>query len=256
MSTSSPSTASSAPRSSSELTRLPALTATRPQALLLDVWGVLYDGRGPYDDANAFLAQVDVPTALATNASWLGPRVAEALVEAGLLPAWTTVLTAGDHARAAIPAGARYWFAGDDDNLAVVRDLPAERVHHLDHADLIVLTDPVDLDLRAALTRRLPLLCANPDRGFGGRPRAGAVAAAYEAMGGPVIWAGKPAPAFFRAALARLGVDHGLMVGDSLDTDVQGALAAGLDAVWVCRHGPPEVEAPGCLGWVDGLVWR
>jgi putative hydrolase of the HAD superfamily len=49
----------------------------------------------------------------------------------------------------------------------------------------------------------------------------------------------KPDPAIFRAALARLGADGGagLHVGDSLEADVAGARAAGLDAVLVVRDG-------------------
>jgi HAD superfamily hydrolase (TIGR01458 family) len=46
---------------------------------------------------------------------------------------------------------------------------------------------------------------------------------------------GKPAPAFFRAALARLGADaeHTLMVGDDVVSDVLGAQRAGLTGVLV-----------------------
>jgi putative hydrolase of the HAD superfamily len=49
----------------------------------------------------------------------------------------------------------------------------------------------------------------------------------------------KPDPAIFRAALQRLGVaaDGALHVGDSLEHDVAGARAAGLDAVLVARNG-------------------
>ena len=51
--------------------------------------------------------------------------------------------------------------------------------------------------------------------------------------------AGKPDPAIFRHALDRLGHTNGgaVMVGDSLTRDIHGALAAGLDAVWLTRPG-------------------
>ena len=50
---------------------------------------------------------------------------------------------------------------------------------------------------------------------------------------------GKPDPGAFHATVDRLGVaaEESLMVGDSLVTDVEGALAAGLDAVLLDRHG-------------------
>jgi HAD superfamily hydrolase (TIGR01549 family) len=48
----------------------------------------------------------------------------------------------------------------------------------------------------------------------------------------------KPNPAFFRMALEAGGADphEALMVGDSYRADVQGAWAAGMDAVWLDRH--------------------
>jgi HAD superfamily hydrolase (TIGR01509 family) len=47
----------------------------------------------------------------------------------------------------------------------------------------------------------------------------------------------KPNPAFFAMALERVGAapHEGLMVGDSYRADVQGAWAAGMDAVWLDR---------------------
>jgi putative hydrolase of the HAD superfamily len=54
----------------------------------------------------------------------------------------------------------------------------------------------------------------------------------------------KPDPAVFERALAQLGANsnRGVMIGDSLRKDVDGALAAGLGAVWVNRNGstPPR----------------
>jgi len=49
--------------------------------------------------------------------------------------------------------------------------------------------------------------------------------------------AGKPDPRAFRHTLTLLGVDAGaaLMVGDSIEKDVLGARAAGLDAVLLDR---------------------
>ena len=49
----------------------------------------------------------------------------------------------------------------------------------------------------------------------------------------------KPDPAVYAHALSELGAEPGdaVMVGDSLRNDVDGALAAGLGAVWVNRYG-------------------
>jgi putative hydrolase of the HAD superfamily len=54
----------------------------------------------------------------------------------------------------------------------------------------------------------------------------------------------KPDVAIFRYALDRLGLDgaEGAMIGDNLATDIAGARAAGLRAIWIDLHGagPPE----------------
>lgn len=49
----------------------------------------------------------------------------------------------------------------------------------------------------------------------------------------------KPAPDVFRAALARAGVEPeaAVMVGDSIEDDVKGALACGCGAIWLDRSG-------------------
>jgi putative hydrolase of the HAD superfamily len=55
----------------------------------------------------------------------------------------------------------------------------------------------------------------------------------------------KPDPAIYAEGARRLGVplDATLMVGDRLDTDVAGALKAGIPAVWL-RH-PGAIPIPG-----------
>jgi phospholysine phosphohistidine inorganic pyrophosphate phosphatase len=62
----------------------------------------------------------------------------------------------------------------------------------------------------------------------------GAYAAALEyATGREAIVVGKPARAFFDAAMTDLGVEHAVMVGDDAEADVGGAMAAGLPGVLV-----------------------
>jgi putative hydrolase of the HAD superfamily len=56
----------------------------------------------------------------------------------------------------------------------------------------------------------------------------------------------KPAPAAFTAACARAGADPAatLHVGDDAALDIDGALAAGLQAAWVRRPGGPDTGVP------------
>lgn len=80
------------------------------------------------------------------------------------------------------------------------------------------------------------------DPGSGPTLDAGPFVAALEyAAGVTATLVGKPSPAFFATALARLGVQphQAAMVGDSLVNDVAGAQAAGLTGILVRGGGDP-----------------
>lgn len=61
------------------------------------------------------------------------------------------------------------------------------------------------------------------------------VAALSVALGGrrPDVVVGKPEPALFRVAAQHRGATHPLVVGDRLDTDIEGAVRAGMDSLLV-----------------------
>lgn len=67
----------------------------------------------------------------------------------------------------------------------------------------------------------------------------------------------KPDSAIFLTACRRLDVapEHCLMVGDSLERDVEGALNAGLKVVWLDRSGKgPSVKLPQGAGYISSLA--
>ena len=57
--------------------------------------------------------------------------------------------------------------------------------------------------------------------------------------------AGKPYRPLIDATVARLGAAHPIFVGDRLDTDIAGAVAAGLDSMLVLTgaHGAADLVA-------------
>jgi glycerol-1-phosphatase len=83
------------------------------------------------------------------------------------------------------------------------------------------------------------LVATNADASYpapGGElwPGAGAILAAVEtASGTRATVVGKPHRPLFDAALARVGTRNALMVGDRIETDIAGAVAAGLDSCLV-----------------------
>lgn len=66
----------------------------------------------------------------------------------------------------------------------------------------------------------------------------------------------KPNPAFFRIALDRAGVEpsEAIMVGDSYRADVQGARAAGMDAILLDRDGDADVHDVRVIRSLDELT--
>ena len=107
-------------------------------------------------------------------------------------------------------------------------------------------------DYRAALAdfraRDVPMICANPDlvveRDKKLIPCAGLIAQAYAAIGGSVVYAGKPYRPVYETALAMAGELDGLpapkvrrtaAVGDAIRTDIAGASAYGIPSILVAR---------------------
>jgi putative hydrolase of the HAD superfamily len=70
------------------------------------------------------------------------------------------------------------------------------------------------------------------------------------------LGAAKPDPAIFRAALERLGAHaaEAIHVGDSVEHDVAGARAAGLEAVLVARNGAQAPAGVRVVASLDGLL--
>jgi HAD superfamily hydrolase (TIGR01459 family) len=114
--------------------------------------------------------------------------------------------------------------------------------------------------LRHARARDLDLVCANPDIRvqFGERLLwcAGAIARDYEALGGRVIMAGKPHPPIYELAFRevenlggrRIDKSRLLAIGDGVQTDLMGANAQGIDALFVASgmHGE-SLKTDGAL---------
>jgi HAD superfamily hydrolase (TIGR01450 family) len=72
------------------------------------------------------------------------------------------------------------------------------------------------------------------------------VAALVTALGrGPDLVVGKPEPGLFVAAARQVGACRALVVGDRLDTDIEGAVRAGMDSLLVLTgvSGPAELLA-------------
>ncbi len=266
-----------------------------------DVWGVIHDGHKAYPAAGDALARFrdgGGTVVLVSNAPFPGDRVAKVIDDKGVRrDAWDAIVSSGDIAlrHVAERGYAHFHCIGPEPRDRVLFErLPGRRTDLAD-ADAIVCSGLVrdrtetaeDYRgvLEAALERSLPFVCANPDLavhvGPDLLPCAGAIAALYEEMGGPVFWAGKPHASAYEAATLKARNLRGapvlsgrvVAIGDAVRTDLAAAQGAGIDALFIAaglhRHDvmdgdkivaarlaqlfgpgtPPAVAAMAYLAW-------
>lgn len=231
-------------------------------AVFCDVWGVLHNGVAPYVAAGDALARFRAAggtVVLVSNAPSQSSLVTRLLDSIGVRrDAWDAIVTSGDLTRSHIEEAGyrRIHHIGPPRDLRMLTGLDIAHVE-LEQASAVVCTGVIDDQdetgeshrplLSRALELSLPLVCGNPDLvvDVGGVlwPCAGAVAAAYESMGGNVHWAGKPhRPAYAAAhqlasqasgrSIARDGI---IAIGDAVRTDLAGAAGYGVDCLLIAQ---------------------
>jgi HAD superfamily hydrolase (TIGR01459 family) len=254
-----------APADHSSAARIPIITSIRPlaetaTAWLTDIWGVMHNGVRPFplacEACERFRQQGGI-VMLLSNSPRPRDGVAQQLDRIGVPRAsWDVIVSSGDVARTMIEryAGRPILHLGPERDLGIFEGLSVKRVGS-DRAEAVVCTGLVDDEhetpadyaqtLAACAMRNLPMICANPDIEVERDGRivycAGAIARAYEKLGGKVDYAGKPYLPIYDLAFATLeslrqGADdraHMLAIGDGINTDIAGAAAAGLRSVFV-----------------------
>lgn len=229
---------------------------------ILDLWGVIHDGERLYPGTALCLEALRTRgkrTVLLSNAPRRVSVIECQLYAFGLpLALCGGIVSSGEEVHRALATRVDPWFAalghqcfhlGAARDYSVWQGVDLEMVDALGEASFILNTGPWDDEatvaqyeelLCEAVARRLPMICANPDREVVRGNKlvlcAGALAARYEALGGRVRYVGKPHAAIYRRCFEVLGTSDPkriLAVGDSLQTDVAGAAALGMDTVFV-----------------------
>lgn len=234
--------------------------AVTADAWISDIWGVLHNGRRAFPGAGAACARFRAEggtVVLVTNAPYSAAEIAAMLDRLGVpRQAWDAIVSSGEVTRDLIRpwTGRPIYHLGPDRYLSVFEGLDVDFAD-ADTGDVVVcsglLNDdtetPADYaDLLARLRDRdLELICVNPDivveRGERIVYCAGAIAEAYEKLGGRVAYAGKPHPPIYDRARrtidevrgAPVGADRILAIGDSVRTDMRGAAGAGVRSIFI-----------------------
>ncbi|GAA4869351.1 HAD-IIA family hydrolase [Kitasatospora terrestris] len=220
---------------------------------LLDLDGVVYAGPAAIEHAVESLAvarAAGMRLAYVTNNASRPPRVVAAhLSELGVPAEPEDVINSAQAAARLVservPAGSKVLVVGGAglEEALVERGLVPVRSLDEDPAAVVQGYDPTigwaDLaEASYAVGRGLPWVASNTDMSIptarGIAPGNGTLVAAVRAATGaePEV-AGKPLPPMHRETVIRTGARRPLVVGDRLDTDIEGAFNGGVDSLLV-----------------------
>jgi len=229
-------------------------------AWLGDIWGVLHNGERPFPgalDACRRFREAGGIVVLISNSPRPRSAVEAQLAHIGV-PAecYDAVVTSGDTTRELMARrpGERVFHLGPARDKPLIEGLDVV-LDDVEGAEYVLCSGLYD-DMRETpddyaellarlMSRELLMICANPDlmveKGDALIYCAGALAAAYEKLGGKVIYTGKPHKPIYDMALAYITKKKGapagrskiLCIGDGVKTDIAGAAAAGLDALFI-----------------------
>jgi HAD superfamily hydrolase (TIGR01459 family) len=234
--------------------------ASNYDVLLCDVWGVVHNGIVAFTEAAEALARFRArgTVIFITNAPYPADTVRRFLDRLGVRrDAYDAIISSGDVTRGVVKKrlAQRVFHIGPPRDLPIFAGLKVAFAP-VESADYVVCSGLFDdrtetpenyRDMLAFIRgRSLFMVCANPDaiveRGDTLIYCAGALADAYVALGGAVLYCGKPHAPIYEAALCKAAAFRGgevpplarvLAIGDSVNTDLKGAAAFGVDCLFV-----------------------
>jgi HAD superfamily hydrolase (TIGR01450 family) len=232
--------------------------------VIFDLDGVIYLIDKPIPRAAETVARLrssGTPIAYATNnASRRAPDVAALLNGMGVPAEPDEVLTSAAASAKLLgerlPAGAPVLVVGAEALRAEVRDVGLTPVDSLDDKPAAVVQGfGPDVGWKILAEASLSVragaywMATNADRTLPGPrgplPGNGSLVAVLRTAldRGPDVIVGKPEPALFTTAAAQANARHAIVVGDRLDTDIEGAVRAGMDSLLVLSgiSGPREL---------------
>lgn len=254
--------------------------ADRYEALLLDLDGTVFAGKQPTHGARETLDALDLPQIFVTNnASRRPSEVAAHLDSMGFSASPDQVVTSAQSAARLlaehVEPGSRALVLGTDGLAQEVREVGVGVARSADDRPAAVIQgfspDTTWSTLsEAALAIRAGALwiATNTDATLPSERgllvgNGSLVAAVANATGAAPLVAGKPAAPLMSDAMKRSGVTNPLVVGDRLDTDIQGAHSVGLDSALVLTGvstpkdlllAPPEQRPSHVIDDLTGLL--
>jgi HAD superfamily hydrolase (TIGR01459 family) len=232
-------------------------------ALIFDIWGVIYEGFEPFEGAIDFLNQMILDNKQIVFLSNT-PRPSDLIKKR--FSSWKLMnsenvnfYTSGEQIRQQFidwddhifkNLGKNFYYLGEDRNKDLLEGLEVKGIQNIEDADFLLLSlymdEGEDLSyydelFKQAIDLNIPAICANPDVeiNYNNKIRycSGAFAARYSNFGGNVYYYGKPEVDIFNIVfnkyLSKYENKKILMVGDTIETDIKGATKVGIDSALV-----------------------
>ena len=234
------------------------------EGLILDIWGVLWDGINVYPEALKTLEKLrklNIPIILLSNAPRKSEIVSEKLLKIGIrIDLYDKIISSGDVCRseliknANLVSGLKYYFIGLKEDNDLLNNTKFQESHSPKDSDFVLITGPRDFnhtlkdyteELKECLKNKLPMICANPDKIVvrqNGKKIfcAGAIAEDYKKLGGTVKQFGKPHKNVFLEALKflkmlspKINFNNVSIIGDGLDTDILGGNSVQINTILI-----------------------
>ncbi len=230
-------------------------------SFLCDLWGVIHDGDELYAgvlESLEALHKMGKKLVFLSNAPRLAESIFTRMDAMGVKREWYEGgVTSGEGAvnylnsRPPLFSG-KYYYLGLEKDATLLPLIPQERVSNIDEADFILngnfealgQTYPdIAAIVEAAVAKKLPMLCINPDlevTKIDGTQIlcAGYIAEKYKELGGKVEYIGKPYPLVFELGMKMLNnpaKERVLMIGDNVLTDIKGGNHFAIDTAFITQ---------------------
>jgi HAD superfamily hydrolase (TIGR01459 family) len=231
---------------------------------IIDTWGVLHDGEKVFEQAIECLKELKTRNKfvlLMSNSELCAKDTAAELKRLGLPEGlYSDILTSGELLKQGIEKqadgvfmglGKSCYLIGGDRSRAFLKGTPIEIVDDIENATFLLISgwDALASDvsayedvLRAAVRKRIKVLCVNPDgramQEISYSSGAALIAKRLQELGGVVQMIGKPYKPIYHHAIKILHQNdiypgQTVMIGDSMGHDIIGATLVNMDTCLV-----------------------
>ena len=231
------------------------LNINKYDVLLMDLWGVVYDGHHLYPGSLETLKKLkdlnkevilfsNVPRRKSTVQNLLNSfNVDESL--------YKDIVASGEIVNEYLAEkkkfGTKYFYLGSPESEEVILNIGGyTKVDHPKDADFSIITGIINyfneaMELaKQAVKHNLPMICTNPDKSSITKNGEvthcpGVIAEKYEELGGEVIYFGKPHKQIYEYALKNINPTKKILaIGDSMENDIKGATNMNINSALVC----------------------